>query len=80
MRLSTYRIRNRHQTTTVITTSHRSREMAVSLGPQGTFVTGMKTEAATVKLTSETRSVNLRLLCLDEMRRICFYACLLSLD
>jgi hypothetical protein len=62
------------------TTSHQSREMAVSLGPQGTLVTGMKTEPVTVKLTSETRSENLRLLCLDEMRRIWFHACLLSLD
>jgi hypothetical protein len=46
--------------------------MDVSLGPQGTLVMGMKTEPVTVKLTSETRSVNLRLLCLDEMRRILF--------
>jgi hypothetical protein len=53
--------------------------MAVSLDPQGTLVTGMKTEPVTVKLTSETRSVNLRLLCLDEMRCIYFYVCLLSL-
>jgi hypothetical protein len=53
--------------------------MAVSLGLQGTLVTCMKTESITVKLTSETRFVNLRLLCLDEMRRICIYACLLSL-
>jgi hypothetical protein len=79
MRLSTYGICNGHQTTTVTTTSHRSREMAVSLSPQGTLVTSMKTEPVTVKLTSETRSVNLRLLYLDEMRRICFYVCLLSL-
>jgi hypothetical protein len=50
-----------------------------SLGPQGTLVTSMKTEPVTVKLTSETHSVNLCLLCLDEMRHICFYACLLSL-
>jgi hypothetical protein len=64
---------------TVTTTSLWSCEMAVSLGPQGTLVTGMKTEPVTVKLTSETRSVNLRLLCLDEIRRICFYARLLSL-
>jgi hypothetical protein len=64
---------------TVTTTNHGSREMAVSVGPQGTLVMDMKTERITVKLTSETRSVNLRLLCLDEMRRICFYACLLSL-
>jgi hypothetical protein len=74
MRLSTYRIRNGHQTTTVTTTSHRSREVTVSLCSQGTLVTGMKTEPVTVKLTSETRSMNLRLLCLDEMRRICLYA------
>jgi hypothetical protein len=78
-RLSTYRIRNRHQTTTVTTTRHQSREMAIFLGPQGTLVTGMKTEPVTVKLTSETRSVKLRLLCLDEMRHICFYTRLLSL-
>jgi hypothetical protein len=64
---------------TITTTSHRSREMAVSLGPQGTLVTGMKTEPVTVKLTSEVRSVNLRLLYLDEMRHICFYVCQLSL-
>jgi hypothetical protein len=78
-RLNTYRIRNGHQTITVTTTSHRSREMTVSLGPQGTLVTGMKTDPVTVKLTSETRSVNLRLLCLDEIRRICFYVHFLSL-
>jgi hypothetical protein len=77
--LSTYRIHNRHQTTTVTTTSHRSRELAISLGPQGTLVTGMKTEPVTMKLTSKMRSVNLRLLCVDEMRHICFYARLLSL-
>jgi hypothetical protein len=53
--------------------------MAVSLGPQGTLVTGMKTESVTVKLASETHSVNLHLLCLDEMRCICFYVRLLSL-
>jgi hypothetical protein len=40
---------------------------------------GMKTEAITVKLTSEMRFVNLRLLCLDETIHICFYARLLSL-
>jgi hypothetical protein len=57
-----------------------SREMAISLGPQGTLVTGMKTEPAIVKLTSETCIVNLRLLCLDKMRHICFYARLLSLN
>jgi hypothetical protein len=53
--------------------------MAVSLGAQGTLGTGMKAEPVTVKLTSEMRSVNLRLLCLDEMRHIYFYARLLSL-
>jgi hypothetical protein len=76
-RLSTYRIRSEHQTTTVTTTSHRSREMTVSLGPHGTLVTGMKQSPLLVKLTSETRSVNLRLDCLDEMdasvsTRVCF--------
>jgi hypothetical protein len=53
--------------------------MAVSLGPQGKLVTGMKTESVTVKLTSETRSVNLRLLCLDEMRSIFLRASTFSL-
>jgi hypothetical protein len=54
--------------------------MVVSLGPQGTLVTSMKIEPVTVKLTSEARSVNLRLVCLDKMRRFCFYVRLLSLD
>jgi hypothetical protein len=143
-------IRNGHQTTTITRTSHRSREIAIFLGPLGTlvmsmnrvcysssisetpavhqhlhyldelrrvyftristhigFITGIKqrplpqlvtghvkwlfsrltgnfgngheTEPVTMKLTIETRSVNLHLLCLDEMRRICFYARLLSL-
>jgi hypothetical protein len=40
-------IRNGHKTTTVITTSHRSREMAVSLAPQRTLVTGTKTKPVT---------------------------------
>jgi hypothetical protein len=53
--------------------------MAISLGPQGTLVTTMKTEPVSLKLTSETRSVNLRLLYLDEIRHIYFYARLLSL-
>jgi hypothetical protein len=53
--------------------------MTVSLGPQGTLVMGMKTEPVTVKLTSDTHSVNLRLLCLDEIGCICFYARLISL-
>jgi hypothetical protein len=39
----------------------------------------MKTEPVTVKLTSETHFVNLCLLCLNEMRHICFYVRLLSL-
>jgi hypothetical protein len=65
VRLSTYRIRNEHQTMIVTTTSHGSCEMAISLGPRGTLVTSMKSEPVTVKLTSETRSVNLRFLCLD---------------
>jgi hypothetical protein len=78
-RLSTYRIRNRHQTTTVTTTSHRSCEMTITLGPQGTLATSMKIEPVTMELTSEMHSVNPRLLCLDEMRHICFYERLLSL-
>jgi hypothetical protein len=41
-------------------------KMTVSLGPQGTLVTGTKTEPITVKLILETRVVNLRLRCLDE--------------
>jgi hypothetical protein len=79
VRLSTYRIHNGHQTATVMTTSHRSCGMAVSQGPQGTLATSMKTEPITVKLISEMHSVNLLLLCLDEMRRIYFYVRLLSL-
>jgi hypothetical protein len=43
------------------------------------FGNGHETEPVTVQLTSETRSVNLRLHCLDEMRRIYFHARLLSL-
>jgi hypothetical protein len=42
--LSTVRISNEHQTTTITTTSHQSHEMAVSLGPQGTLVTCTKRE------------------------------------
>jgi hypothetical protein len=41
-------------------------KMTVSLGIQGTLVTGTKTEPITVKSTSETYAVNLRLLCLVE--------------
>jgi hypothetical protein len=40
--------------------------MTVSLGPQGTLITGTKTKPVTVKSISETRVVNLRLRCLDE--------------
>jgi hypothetical protein len=40
--------------------------MTVSLGPQGTLVTGTKTKLVTVKLISETCVVNLCLRCLDE--------------
>jgi hypothetical protein len=49
------------------------------LWPTWNFGNGHETELVTVKLTSETHSVNRRLHCLDEMRRICFYARLLSL-
>jgi hypothetical protein len=41
-------IHNGHQTTTITTTSHRSREMAVSLSPQETLVTVTKTKTVTV--------------------------------
>jgi hypothetical protein len=41
-------------------------KMTVSLGPQGTLVTGTKTKSVTVKSMSETLVVNLRLRCLDE--------------
>jgi hypothetical protein len=41
-------IRNEHEITAVITTNHRSREMAISLGPQRTLVTGTKTKSVTV--------------------------------
>jgi hypothetical protein len=71
-------IRNGHQTTTVTITNHQSREMAVSLGPQRTLVTGTKTEPVTVTqhqrrvLWNCTHYVKLRLRCLDEMRHIYF--------
>jgi hypothetical protein len=42
-----------------LVTSHV--KMIVSLGPQGTLVTGTKTEPVTVKSISKTRAVNLRL-------------------
>jgi hypothetical protein len=41
-------------------------KMTVSLGPQGTLVTGTKTRLVTVKSISETRVVNLRLRSLNE--------------
>jgi hypothetical protein len=41
-------------------------KMTISLGPQGTLVTGTKTKPVTVKSILETRVVNLRLRCLDE--------------
>jgi hypothetical protein len=41
-------------------------KMTVSLGPQGTLVTGTKTKPITMKSISETCVVNLRLQCLDE--------------
>jgi hypothetical protein len=47
-----------------LVTSHV--KMTVSLGPQGTLVTGTKTNPITVKSISETRVVNLRLRCLNE--------------
>jgi hypothetical protein len=65
-RLSITRIRNGHQTTTVTTISHRHMKMTISLGPQGTLVTGTKTKIVIVKSISATRVVNLRLRCLDE--------------
>jgi hypothetical protein len=40
-------IRNGNQTTTVTITSHRSREMVVSLGPQGSLVMGANTDHVT---------------------------------
>jgi hypothetical protein len=36
-----------HKTTTIITISHRSREMAISLAAQRTLVTGTKTKPVT---------------------------------
>jgi hypothetical protein len=41
-------------------------KMTVSLGPQGTLVTGTKTEPVTMKSIMEIRAVNLHLRCLDE--------------
>jgi hypothetical protein len=47
-----------------LVTSHV--KMSVSLGSQGTLVTGTKTKSVTVKSISETRVVNLHLRCLNE--------------
>jgi nitrous oxide reductase accessory protein NosL len=80
MSLSTFGIHNGYQIIIVTTTNHQSCEMAVSPGPHGTLVMGKKTEPITVKSTSEMRAINLHLLCLDEMRHICFLVRLLSLD
>jgi hypothetical protein len=41
-------IHNGHETTTVTTTNHRSREMVVSLSPQRTLETVTKTELVTI--------------------------------
>jgi hypothetical protein len=41
---------------------------------------GIKTEPVTVNSTIEMCAVNLRLLCLDEMRHIYFHTRMLSLD
>jgi hypothetical protein len=65
-RHSTTSIRNRHQTTTVTTTSHGSRENHCFSGPTGTLVTDTKTKPVTVKSISETRVVNQHLRCLNE--------------
>jgi hypothetical protein len=56
------------------TTSFRSGHQTMTV-----TTTRHETEPVTVKLTSETHSVNRGLHCLDEMRCICFYARLLSL-
>jgi hypothetical protein len=47
-----------------LATGHVKR--TVSLGPQGTLVTGTKSKPVTVKSISEKRVVNLRLRCLNE--------------
>jgi hypothetical protein len=41
-------------------------KMTVSLGPQGTLVTGTKTKPITAKSISKTRVVNLHLRCLNQ--------------
>jgi hypothetical protein len=63
---------------TVTTTSHRSREWLFPWAHME-LCNGHETKPINVKLTSETRSVNLHLHCLDEMRRIYFHTRLLSL-
>jgi hypothetical protein len=45
VRLNTTRIRNGHQTTTVTTTSHRSRENDYFSGPTGNFGNGHQNKA-----------------------------------
>jgi hypothetical protein len=59
--LSKTRIHNgiKQQPLQQLVTSHV--KMTVSLGPQGTLVTGTKTELVTLKSMSEMRAVNLRL-------------------
>jgi hypothetical protein len=55
--MQTTHIRNGNKTTTITTTNHWSREMAVSPGPQRTLA---------------TRFMKLRLRCLDKMRHVYF--------
>jgi hypothetical protein len=57
---------------TITTTNHRSREMAISLGPQGTFVTGTKAKPVTLAQYQTRADVHLRLHYLDELRRVYF--------
>jgi hypothetical protein len=45
-------------------------KMTISLGPQGTLVTGIRTQPGTVKSISETCVVNLRLRCLNEQAKL----------
>jgi hypothetical protein len=46
--------------------------MAVSLGPQGTFVNGHQSKAHYTSTISETPDVHLRLHYLDKLRRVYF--------
>jgi hypothetical protein len=67
VRLSTTRNGNGHQTTTVTTTSHWSRENDCFSGPTGNFGNKHQNrEPVTVKSISEMRAVNLHLRSLDE--------------